>query len=342
VRSGVTACCDTRNVSTPRRHHFVQRAYLDRFADGGQVFVRRRDRRTFQTSTGNVAVETGLYDISDETGERSTLVEERLSLIEGPAMAAMSRLDESGLPPQVGTADREALCRYLGLQSTRTPETRERIFFSRRVADYASGRQITRELIAEYLEMVHLGFRPEASEISAAFDFVTVNLQAPETLTPEFAIGMMLELTRQIAPVLDGMWWTVESDRKARLITSDAPLIVWRKSSPRDEYEGVGIATAEELRFPLDPGKQLVLTPGKRTPTARIDSERAHEVNADVASACHRFVVSHPRNAGAAKALVLSANRPVIRFNSGPLYVDGERQEGEVLHTWVPRRQRHP
>jgi hypothetical protein len=190
----------------------------------------------FQTSTANVAVETGLYDISDESGERSIVVEEHLTTIEGPAMAALHRIDQTGQPPSVGMAEREALCRYLGLQSTRTPETRERIFFSRRVADYAGDREITKELVAEYLETVHLGFRPAASEISAAFDFVTVNLGAPETLTPEFAIRMMLESMEKIAPVLDRMWWTVESDRKERLITSDAPLIIWRKPSPRDEY----------------------------------------------------------------------------------------------------------
>jgi hypothetical protein len=327
-------------VSTPRRHHFVQRAYLERFADGGQVFVRRRDGRSFKTSTANVAVETGLYDVSDKTGERSTAVEEHLTTIEGPAMAAMGQIDDNGRPPPQGTPDRQALSRYLGLQSTRTPETRERIFFSRRVADYAGDREITEELIAEYLETVHLGFRPSTSEISAAFDFVTANLQAPETLTPEFAIGMMLDSMEKIAPILDGMWWTLESDRKEQLITSDAPLIVWRKPSPRDEYEGVGIANAQEIRFPLDPGKQLVLTPGQRTKTARIDGRRVREVNADVASACHRFVVSHPRNTDEARAPELTGDRPVIRFNSGPLYsAEGERLEGEVLHTWVPRRQ---
>ena len=139
-------------MGTPRRHHFVQRAYLERFAQAGQVFVRRRDGRSFQTSTANVAVETGFYDVSDPHGNRSTAVEDHLTTIEGPAMPAMGRIDDTGQPPSVGTPDREALSRYLGLQSTRTPETRERIFFSRRVAEYAGDREMTRELIAEYLK----------------------------------------------------------------------------------------------------------------------------------------------------------------------------------------------
>lgn len=180
----------------------MQRAYLERFADRGQVFVRRRDGGSFQASTRNVAVETGFYDVSDASGNRSTAVEEYLTTIEGPAMAAMGRIDETGRPPSTGTPDREALSRYLGLQWTRTPETRERIFFSRRVAEYAGEREITRELIAEYLENVHLGFPPSDREVSGAFDFATVNLEAPKTLTSEFAIGMMLESMDKIAPSL--------------------------------------------------------------------------------------------------------------------------------------------
>jgi hypothetical protein len=102
----------------------------------------------------------------------------------------------------------------------------------------------------------------------------------------------------------------------------------------------VGVANAKEIRFPLDPGKQLVLTPGQRTTTARIDTGRVREVNADVASACHRFRVSRPRNTDEARAPELTGAPPVIRFNSGPLYsIEGERFEGEVIHTWVPRRQ---
>jgi hypothetical protein len=326
-------------VSTPRRHHFVQRAYLERFAEEGLLYVRRRDSTTFRSSPVNVAVETGFYDISDVSGNRST-VEEILATIEGPAMAAMSRIDVTGRPPAPGTSDRAELTRYFGLQATRTPETRERIFFARRVAEYAGNREVTRELVAEYLEKVHLDFRPSENEASAAFDFVKENLKAPETQTREFAIGMMLESMGKMAPILHDMWWTLESDRKARLITSDTPLIVWRQPSPRDEFEGVGITNAEEIRFPLDPSKQLVLSRRERTGTARIESTRVRECNADVASACHRFVVAHPRNSDQADSVELTSRRPVIRFNSGPLYsAEGDRLDGDVLHTWVPRRQ---
>lgn len=327
-------------MSTPKRHHTVQKAYLDRFADNGQVYVRRRDGKSFSSGTVNVAVEVGFYDISDASGNRSTAVETHLNTIEGPAMTALSRIDDTGQPPAKGTPDRWALARYLGLQSTRTPEWRDRTLFPARVAEYAGGREITRDLVAEYLAEKHLGFRPSENEASAAFDFISEAIGSPETLTREYSITMMLQGTEEIAPILHELSWTLESDRKARLITSDAPFIIWRKPSIRDKFEGVGITNAEEVRFPLDPGKQLVLSHRARTSTARIESGRVRECNAYAASACHRFVIAHPRNSGLANSVELTSRRPVIRFNTGPLYSEeGERLDGEVLHAWVPRRQ---
>lgn len=330
-------------LSSPRRHHTVQRAYLNRFADDGQVYVRRRDGKSFRASTENVAVEAGFYDITDASGERLTSVEEHLATIEGPGLATLGRIDDAGEPPVVGTPDRGALARYLALQAIRTPETRERILFALYVSEYAGDRDVTRDLIVEYLEKVHLGFPPSDNEANAAFDFVSVNLDSPKTLTKEFAIGMMFESIDKIEPILGALHWTLESDRKGRLITSDAPLVLWRAPSARDDYEGIGIARAEEIRFPLDPGKQLVLSRRQRTTTARIEATRVRECNADMASACHRFVVAHPRNEGQARVVELTGRRPVIRFNSGPLYsAEGRRLEGEILQMWVPRRQQRP
>lgn len=60
------------------------------------------------------------------------------------------------------------------------------------------------------------------------------------------------------------MNWTLEVDRGERFISSDAPEVVRRKPTSMDDSEGVGIDTADELRFPLDPSKQIVLSKRKR------------------------------------------------------------------------------
>lgn len=329
-------------MSRSKRHHFVPRAYLERFAEAGQVQVRHRDGNSYRANCVNVAVECGFYDVRDTSGDKSGAVEELLAEMEGAAVEALRSVDETGRPPLEGTPERSILATYMALQATRTPEERERILFPRHVAEYVGSREITEPLMAEYLEDVHLGFKPSEEEVRAALDFVSVTLRDHALLTPEFAIEMMLRSIGSAAPVLDGLHWTLESTRKGRFITSDVPLVVWRAPSPRDQFEGVGIGNAEEIRFPLDPTRQLVLTRLKRTPTARVDADRARACNVSMAEACHRFLVSHPAQSKQMKRLALTAKRPVLRFNTGPLYEvqsDGSKSyKGEVLHTWVPRR----
>jgi hypothetical protein len=62
--------------------------------------------------------------------------------------------------PPPGSEEGAALTVYLSLQMTRTPELRERIQFPLRVAEFLGGRDLTRELMAEFLEEIHLDFPP--------------------------------------------------------------------------------------------------------------------------------------------------------------------------------------
>jgi hypothetical protein len=60
----------------------------------------------------------------------------------------------------------------------------------------------------------------------------------------------------------------------------------------RHEFEGFGIETAEEIRFPLDPGKQLVVTRNVRTPSARVNPARSGATNQEAATS-KEVVVAH-------------------------------------------------
>jgi Protein of unknown function (DUF4238) len=228
----------------PKRHHYVPRMYLERFARQSQVFVRRRDGNSFTSNTINVAVESGFYDVraSDDAGAPSKVVEDTLADVEGAVGAAFAEIDRTGSPPQVDSDNRRRLATYLALQMTRTPEQRERALFPERLAEYLGDRELTRDAVTAYLREVHLGFSPGESEIQGAFDFATVALRDRGVLTPEFAMSLMFRSVAQLTPHLHDLSWTVEHERKGRFITSDTPLAVWRPPTERDEYEGVGVA----------------------------------------------------------------------------------------------------
>jgi hypothetical protein len=85
-----------------------------------------------------------------------------------------------------------------------------------------------------------------------------------------------------------------------------------------------------------------VLSPTQGPPARPIEPNRVRACNADIASACHRFIVGHPNRPRSIQEIPLAPKRPVLRFNTGHLYqeqADGSIvYRGEVLHTWVPRR----
>ena len=254
-------------TSGPKRHHQVPRFYLVRFASDGRVVVRRRDGKSFDASPQNVAVESGFYDIPDGMGGVSKEVETGLANIEGMADAVLRKVDRDGRLRGPTDPDSATLALFVGLQMARTTTHRERVLFPRRVVDWANGREVTAELVAEFLETQYLGFEPEAPEVDGAFSLVSVAVRdEPHTLTDEFAVEMMLRAAWVLSRRLLALHWSIEVDRRREFITSDTPVVVWRKPTPRDNFEGFGIETADEVRFPLDPGKQFVLSRRSRKP----------------------------------------------------------------------------
>jgi len=306
--------------------------------------VRWRDGKEYETSPLNVAVESGYYDIPDGLGGISKEVEAGLANIEAMAEAVLRKIDTNGRPPGERDPDSATLALFIGLQVARTTQHRERVLFPQRVLEWAGGREITPELVADYLEMEYLGFRPEAAEVDGAFTLVHVAQgQAPETLTQEWAVEMMFRSALEISRRLLGLHWSIEVDRRREFITSDTPVVLWRKPSPRDEFMGFGIETASEVRLPLDPGKQIVMSRRPRRPTLRVGLHRVRNANEDMAGACHRFIVGSPENSAQMDAQRLERWRPVLRFNVAPGMekgADGQLRpmKGDIFHMWTPRR----
>lgn len=330
-------------TSGPKRHHQVPQFYLERFTSAGKVVVRWRDGKEYLTSPLNVAVESGYYDVPDGMGGISKEVEAGLANIEGMADAVLRKIDANGRPPGERDPDSATLALFIGLQIARTTQHRERVLFPQRVLEWAGGREVTLELVADFLEREYLGFKPEAGEVDGAFTLVRVaEGEAPQTLTQEFAVEMMLRSALEISKRLLRLHWSIEMDRRREFITSDTPVVLWRKPSPQDEYMGFGIETASEVRFPLDPGKQIVMSRRPRRSTHDVELHRVRRSNKEMAGACHRFVVGSPVNRAQIDAHRLDRWRPVLRFNVGQgVRRDPGGQErpmaGDIVHMWTPR-----
>ena len=139
------------------------------------------------------------------------------------------------------------------------------------------------------------------------------------------------------------MHWTVERCRRAMLLTSDRPVMNWRPPSTRDQFEGIGIETAQEVRLPITPTELLVMRHvGGHADLVSVEPRRFEDVNRDIAAQCHEFVVARPHRARQLESLPLAKHRPVLRFHVGPGYrqrADGSLEAmGDIVHTWLPTR----
>ena len=331
--------------SKPKRHHFVPQAYLERFGRDRRVAVRRRGgSKIFVADVKNVALETGFYETQGVGGDRSVEVEEWLATVDDDGNKIIMAVIETGEPAPIGTLARNNLAVFMAVQMSRTPEARERLLFPHTLAKYAAGNEVDHAVMRRYLTEVHLGFEPEDSEVQGALDFFHGTRQMGEFLTKDDAVKFSFSTVEPAAMRLLQKNWTLEVARKPRFLTSDAPLVLWRKPTVRDFFEGIGIENAEEIRFPLDSAHQLVLRNDFRPAMGPVEPARVRQCNADLASGCHNFIVGHPDRPKQMTEIPLSTKRPVLRFGSGPGYRatpgGGDEYMGEVIHTWIQRHDR--
>ncbi|MET7298223.1 DUF4238 domain-containing protein [Embleya sp. NPDC005575] len=330
-------------MSYPKRHHYVPRKYLERFGRGEQVRVRRRrPAKTHIVNVKNIAAETGLYTVTTDNGTPSTAVEQHLAALEGNGIRVLRQIDQTGQPPAPGSEDRETLALYLAVQMARTPGKRVMVLFARDVTTYAGDREVDQALITEY-EHRRLGRAPKAAEARAAWTYYHgVRAETGGDPTHDDAVIVTLGSVKEYLPFIHARHWRLELSRKPCFLTSDAPLVLWRPPSPQDAYQGFGLMDAEEIRFPLGPHAQLVLTRGEGSSVDEVKLGRVAACNQDLADTCERVVVGHPDRHAWLDRVELCERGPELRFNLAPGFrerSDGSREEmGEVLHFWTTRR----
>ncbi|WP_407654827.1 DUF4238 domain-containing protein [Actinomadura luzonensis] len=329
---------DDRSAQRRKRHHYVPESYLKAWTDQeGQVAVRRRDKELpFRASTRNVAVEADLYAFSTDAGIDDTM-EVALSRIESPLSNHIASVREKGAPRKNSIA-RTEISFLLALQLVRTPERLDRIMFPIDAANFTGERPVSFEGMRRFLRK-YLGEPPTDSEIRGALDFTNYVLSRGEVTKREAFHILVKSAEEQLAPRLAAMAWSVEKSPLRTFITTDRPVVLWRRRPQR--FSGVGLDNADEVWFPLGPHHLLVLRP--RHPERRyvIEEARHQLVNRHIASACYKMIIGIPEDLDYLRLLPLQTVRPAMRFNTGPLLeVDSRgktRTTGhEILHTFVP------
>jgi Protein of unknown function (DUF4238) len=311
-------------VSKPKRHHYVPRAYLARFGRDDRVAIRwRGQQQVIVTATRNVAVESGLY--TDKFGDGSTSVqtEEHLAVTDGHADSIIRRIvDEETIPD--GTTERNTLGTYLEVQASRTPADRRLERAYDEVQAHADGRDIDAAVVRGYLRDIYLGFDPDDDEVQG---FLTMAKMAakldPEELkreTQNFGNRFVRNIDEDHTSVT-GLYldkhWSLEISRKPLFITSDQP-VVFSMPTSRKMTQCNCRFHADEIRFPVSPRHQLVLSSEPRPVVHRVNQRRVMRCNASQAAKCDRFIVGHPNRPAQLQQMVLASRGPVMRFSRTP------------------------
>jgi hypothetical protein len=224
---------------------------------------------------------------------------------------------------------------FAALQLTRTLKHTNQLNFISSVAATTTDRSIRKDAVRDYLRDRD-GDEPDDNEVEAAWSIIN---GAPGIPTPELLhnVGVDVAVT-QIAPRLETMNWTVHKFRKPVLISNDCPVHSWRRPTEEPQYGGIGIETADEVRFPLSPGALLVMDRGSRGPTPQWSTRNPRAINTEIARQCDQFIFGTPRSRVAIDRLALSDRAPRLRFRMGDGYMSGPAGDdhiGDVFHMYV-------
>lgn len=309
-----------------KRPHFVPRTYLGAWANAAnQVAYRRRDSEAAViTNIANVAVAGGIYG----KGEAGQAREELFQQIEQEWASLREELITNG---DLHGERRSLLALFAAFQLTRTLKEQEARSFVCGVAATTDDRPIPKEAVRQFLANMDAA-EPDANEVEAAWAYVN-GMPNGEIPTYEMILNItMMGAVSVIAPRIEAMAWSVYRYRDPILLSTDCPVLKWRRPTTEPHHGGIGIDTADEIRFPLSPNALLILADERRD-TRR--SPNSRKINAQAVSQCHKFVFGTPESKATLDSFEMPRRAPRVRFRTGPLYDSADAYLGNLIHTYV-------
>ena len=316
-----------------RRHHYVPRFYLDRFTDQkGRLGAFDRQKSTSITTKANaVAVERDFYRLPEEIGFPANSLEEALSSQESDAAEAIRRLVAEG---RVLHSHRESLILHMALQLLRT----------------LRHRRSTKELIqwtATLHAQVELSRQLSEGKFETESDRTLAERALGQLEDGELIVGpkeqslnaWSLFSLDEVASILRSGWnWVLVILTAAKFITSDHPICLLGEPEPGIPASNVGVATALEIWFPLDPRHALVLSRDHSLGSPLLDLSNGHvrSINLRLALESEHWSLFHPSSQGV-KGFQIPPDPPRFRKETIGTRGNGDGTTSELIITSMER-----
>lgn len=251
----------TKHDQSNSRHHYVQKAYLDKFAEKKKLDVINREDGTVRTgqATNDIANMRGLYSFTNEDGKKDGSFEGAFAIeIESPAIKIINNMT-CVFPYIPHGVQRSTIAYYMAFQYMRTLEGKRR--FETQFGTYSSIQMFNlandSQAIKEFLKQKKLDSSKESVD---KYRNLILERIRDEEIIPDSS-GWLKYLKSgmdHIAPILvERFYWSLIYFDRPSLITSDHPVAL-RKI--HDDLRGVGFGNADEIIFPLSMRHALLLT----------------------------------------------------------------------------------
>lgn len=313
-----------------RRHHTISDFYLRMFADADEwltvVDLTEAKPKWTRRKTSNVSVAKDFYTIIDTDGQESPAVERLLGHIEGRAAPALRRM-QAGVFFPPGASDRDNIALWLAFQYMRGPETRRNLEAMQDVTGKLLVQGINTPETAR-TRLQHAGTpEPTEQDINDLLHFAANLDQYDIAPDPNEHIQIMLSLAaNEIAPRFHAMHWHLFKFDQPALLSGDHPITLYANPEHRSPLMGIGIGTADEIRFPVDPSTLLVMTPEPLPEViGRLPHSAARHFNQLTAYHAYEFVFMHPGQDHLTGLELGPRPRPVMQVSGA---TDGEHSDG--------------
>jgi hypothetical protein len=246
----------------PRRHHFIPRFFLKRFADASEqlAVIRLEDpANPRQQHVTDVAVWKDLYTHVDDNVGETVAVERILAVIDANASQVFRAVDFGGLRFPATNLHRGHLATWIAFLAVRDPYTRRVMEAQANLTlkldlSLCRNREVATDRLRNYLSR-----EPTQAEVSDLVDAANAVGELDFQPHQNDFIRMMLDSGQAMFPHVFRRKFTVMQFSEPGLVLCDRPLVLYVSPDRRRSDRGVGVANAEELWLPLDRRRVLVL-----------------------------------------------------------------------------------
>lgn len=278
---------------TPRKHHFVPRAYLAGFCRQGTdhiaLYDRAREAYRDRQRPKDLANIKDYYAIESEDGKLSFSIEHALAEVEATALPIIRKLDDGA---ELSGEERHALALYAAFQHTRTPVFENTVdsigqHLIQRVAKMAFADE---ETAAATMAATQNGFAGvTAAQIAEVAQHLEIEVHRKASL------HMMLNMAPDIANTMYEMDWMIarRPDNKTSFITTDSPFCLVPGPDHVDQpFRGIGLKTPGMLKvLPLSQASVLIMSePGGGLVDQILTRDQVRQINHAIAMQCQNFV----------------------------------------------------